>query len=380
MLRPTIAIVLLIQSSLALGAETNVFEECALEPNDALRLMCFDRFAEAYKTEAVIRNQEIQAQRNDPGALVVQQESAPSGPIDNSLFSISKLRTDDPNFFGFSDSDISGAIEHIEFGISIKYPLWEWTNDRRLLFIYNGAYDFQELTDEKIYKSSPVISTKQNPGLAFEWDGESGTEKYRIGVFHHSNGQTFNEFEEDEDAEETNKALWDTVLTVDDFNRIRNDWGDAPAVERVSRSSFYTQFRYQRMDNLARILGSDWWQYQFEIRPWYFKNDDKIFWETIEGEKPQIEKFDGIRAMGEIMFDPDRIPIVGPFIPTDNLLLRGEFQTGLWSPFENIGGKVSLGINFNSLLISGYIYSGFTKDIAFYHKRTNHAGIGIELR
>lgn len=381
MLRVTIATVLLIQTMPALTAETNVFEECSLELNDAERLMCFDRFAKAYKAEAIITNQEIQAQRNDPGALEQQQDTTPSGPIDNALFSISKLRTDDPNFFGISRSNNSGAIEHFEFDISLKYPLLEWKDDYMVLFIYNGGYDFQKLTDEKIYDSSPVISTKQNPGFAIEWDAENENEKYRFGIFHHSNGQTFNDYREDEeeDSEEEKKALWDTVLTVDDFNQIRKDWGETPAVERVSRSSWYAQFRYQRMKNSAGIIGSDWWQYQFEIRPWYFLNDDKVFWETIEGEKPQIEKFDGIRAMGEIMLEADKIPIVGPFIPVQNLLFRGELQTGLWAP-KNVSGEFSLGININNLLITGYIYSGFTKDIAFYHKRTNHAGIGIELR
>ncbi len=57
--------------------------------------------------------------------------------------------------------------------------------------------------------SSPVISASQNPGIAFEWDADESEhiEKYRIGVFHHSNGQTLNESHVEFESNGANKTL-----------------------------------------------------------------------------------------------------------------------------------------------------------------------------
>lgn len=377
-----------IQASIA---QEDAFIECAQEPIDALRLSCYDGFAAKAARETAAASSLVTPSSVDANDGTRTERSEDAISRDPHLWLLSKLSSDDPNFFAYStdpSSDNRGAQDHLEFEISVKYPLWEWGESSKLYFIYNGAYDFQALSDAAIYDSSPIISTTQNPGVAFEWDAGSSKEKFRIGVFHHSNGQTLNDSLGEQEFGTSDEPPWHSVEAVEEFERIRNRWNESPALERVSRSSWYTQFRYQAMSNPGGIIANDWWQYQLEIRPWYFKNDDRVFWPPVPRNQPQIENFDGLRAVGERMFELSELPVlrrsqtwqnITAFFP-GRFLGRAEVQTGLWSPFENVGGQLSLGYNIDNFILSTYYYSGFAKDISSYHKRTKHFGIGLELR
>jgi len=87
----------------------------------------------------------------------------------------------------------------------------------------------------------------QNPGIAFEWDADESEdiEKYRSGVFHYSNGQALNESHVEFESNGANETLGNTSQAAAEFKKIAPCWGEAAALERVSRSSWYTQFRYQ---------------------------------------------------------------------------------------------------------------------------------------
>jgi len=288
---------------------------------------------------------------------------------------LSNLQSDDPNFFGFSwdpkGQKHRGVDRHVEFDISIKYPLLEFDRSR-FLAIYNGSYYFQALNPKGPYESSPVISTSQNPGAALEFDIADGSQKLRFGVFHHSNGQSVAEFDN------TEKRL----ASIKEIQDLEAEYGEAPALERVSRSSWYTQFRYQWMNNPNGEVDNDWSQFQLEVRPFYFWNDDRIFWEDNRRDPTQIEEVDGIRMVAERIVPLDGIiPIrkLFRFLPVSGVG-RLELQTGLWAPFDKIGGKASLGMGINSFVVSLYYYNGYGKDISAYHRRTEHAGIGLELR
>lgn len=374
-------------------ATDDVFKKCGAKLNDAFRLICYDEAAEAAKfAESLSLSLDSDAVKSNASSSATNGEGA-SEKKKSDIWFLSKLTSDDPNFFGYSTvagSNNQDGADHIEFDVSLKYPIWEWGNTSRLYFIYNGSYDFQAFSGKGIYDSSPVISTSQNPGIAFEWDADESEhiEKYRIGVFHHSNGQTLNESHVEFESNGANKTLGNASQAAAEFKEIADRWGEAAALERVSRSSWYTQFRYQRTSKPGGIIDNDWWQYQLEIRPWYFKNDDAIFWAPIPKNQPQIENYDGLRAVGDRMFSLDEIPILRLSETWRNqtakvrlrMLGRVELQTGLWSPFENVGGQVSLGLNVNNFILTAYYYSGYAKDISAYHKRTKHFGFGFELR
>lgn len=377
MMKKILAAFLLLNSMQVFATTEELFARCIQKTDSKERLACYDEIS-GFSDSA------------DPAVnLVASSSSKPSSkqsPSDedeenestfarDNRWTLSKLTSDDPNFFGVSydpGRTERGVKTHFEFDISIKYPVWEFSDDARWYLIYNGSYDFQALTTADIYDSSPVISTTQNPGTAIEWDLGDGKSKFRAGFFHHSNGQTLTESRDDVLPE----TLAKNALALEEFNRIENEWGEAPALERVSRSSWYGQLRYQWMSDPEGKIREDWRQFQLEVRPFYVWNDDRIFWSDEWRHQPQLENFDGLRAVGEAMISLPNLP----FIP-DRALARLELQTGLWSPFENVGGEFTLGINFkNNLLFSWYYYSGFAKDIASYHTRTQHMGFGFELR
>ncbi len=106
----------------------------------------------------------------------------------------------EPSYFGYVGRDenhIDGS--HLEFKVSIKYPLWgslvnlgdEQKPDKRsqaVYFSYTGQYDFYFGSRY----SAPVISRRQNPGIfyKYEYDSrESGYKSFSLGYFHESNGQ-----------------------------------------------------------------------------------------------------------------------------------------------------------------------------------------------
>lgn len=362
---------------------------CLAETDAELKLDCYERLAKAAVAESVIADTapnpalEEVARNFDEGA----PEEEPSSFAN--FWSILKLDGDDPNFFGYSTQAGNrkrGVVQHLEFDISLKYPMWENDNKGkgadRLFFIYNGSYDFQALTNDKIYDSSPIISTTQNPGIAAEWDlgeGEKlGEKRIRFGFFHHSNGQTLSDSGDEIIPAEPGMEPIVIRHGNEEFQRILSDWKEAPALERVSRASWYWQLRYQWMSNSNGDIGNDWEQFQFELRH-LIKTDDHIFWDTIPEHQPRLQEVDGIRAVYEKMF---------PINEHLRVLGRLEVQTGTSYPFENIGGQLSLGFNIKNLLglntrnflFSTYYYNGFTKDIASYHIRTRHVGIGLDLR
>jgi outer membrane phospholipase A len=380
MIKKLLVLSLYLTSIEAYAAEEDAFAKCAFEYLPSDRLACYDDVAKAVAARAAEPDLKtataVAGSVDDDSAKESERSGAPR-------LSLARLETDDPNFFGFSHEAGSGdrGVEtHIEFDISLKYPLWEWSEDGRLYFIYNGSYDFQALTGADIYDSSPIISTSQNPGAAFEWDAAEGRRKFRLGFFHHSNGQTLSETDATDITDPINENRWTTISGEKEFQRIEKYWGEAPALEQVSRSSWYLQLRQQWMSNRDGLIDDKWEQYQFELRH-YVKTDTDIFWlpDPEPEHQPRLEDFDGIRFVAEKMYPQG-----------DNLRLmpRFEIQTGIAAPLENIGGQFSLGFNFKKFLFfdtknvwfSAYYYSGFAKDIASYHKRTKHAGFGLDLR
>jgi hypothetical protein len=382
MIRVFLLVSILLFSIDLAAAQEDELANCAAKTDVETKLKCFEKLANA----ASKKNKEADGEAyKDESSNKNGDEDAEVKSLTN-LWSIAKLESDDPNFFGLSGQagDAKrGVRNHIEFDISIKYPLWSWTHagviPNNLFFVYNGSYDFQALTNDDIYDSKPIISTAQNPGLALEWKIGDGTKKFRFAYFHHSNGQTWNESHGEEDSTLSGATATNTSQAAQEFNAIvKAAGGEAPALERLSRSSWYWQYRYQWMSNAKGDIDNKWAQLQLELR--YLHNtDDKIFWDPLLTHQPRLQDFDGIRLLGEKMWSPSEY---------FRVLWRLKLQTGTTSVFDNVGGEISAGLNLRNiwklstrdLLLSLYYYSGYAKDIASYHTRTKHWGLGLELR
>ncbi|WP_448566534.1 hypothetical protein [Thalassotalea ganghwensis] len=106
----------------------------------------------------------------------------------------------EPSYFGYvgrDDAHLDGS--HLEFKVSMKYPLWGGLDDygsdqisdlrsSAVYFAYTGLYDFYFGSRY----SAPVISRRQNPGVFYQYQYEnkpSGYQYFSLGYFHESNGQ-----------------------------------------------------------------------------------------------------------------------------------------------------------------------------------------------
>ncbi len=149
---------------------------------------------------------------------------------------IARLQSEDPNYFVYAspidNGELDGDDPHVEFYLSIQYPFHLWENARlwqpdHLVAVYNGLYDFYMIPGKR-YDSAPVLSRRQNPGAALEWDAGSGG-RVRLGYFHESNGQTI-------DADDGAAAYARELL----------QGGREYALSQISRGWDYADVRYRQ--------------------------------------------------------------------------------------------------------------------------------------
>jgi hypothetical protein len=296
-------------------------------------------------------------------------------------FYFDRLSAEDPNFFGYAipyQDDELDDEEHLEFYISIKSPLFtkpdvwpkgfRWVDSvdaggwipHRTVFIYNGLYDFYLGSDR--YPSSPIISRQQNPGAAFEWDGPKRTQ-WRLGYFHESNGQS--------------------VSTSNEYAEAEAEYGEEYAHSQVSRGWDYANLRFLFDSNPGRSNHTSfWWRYSLEYRRHFdfqgfgsMDKEDEIFWEPVD-EQPEIDDYDGLRAMLEYTYDRGNGNIL------NGIMGRIEAKTGVadMDALENYTGKYTLNLKFWSTWISAFYFDGYGKEPSTYHRKTQYFGVGIELR
>lgn len=307
-----------------------------------------------------------------PGGLLAQTESATNRvavpPQDDSYFE--RLQSDDPNYLVYAYPLESGSLKddaHAEFYLSIKYAFNLWSNTRpwqpdRLAVVYNGLYDFYLLEGGR-YESAPIISRRQNPGVALEWNlAEQGV--FRLGYFHESNGQSI------DDGDDKNGNGIDDGAEA--FALANEKGGYEYALAQTSRGWEYTSMRYQQSG------GGEWpWLYQLELRLFMerqgagtFDKEDAVFWEPV-AKQPTIQDYDGLRAMFEI-------PVY-----KDLLMVRADLKTGSghWESLEHFGGKYSLNMAIGrNIWLTTFYFNGYGKEPSTYHLRTEYAGIGVEFR
>lgn len=352
--------VLLLFTTMAMAQDDDPYLICPQISEPAARLACYDRYADPADTAVGERNR----YRGEPY--------------------IRQLRSDGPNSLGFAGpvgNTELGGNQHVEFNISVRYPFWEreqanlrqenpwqgflWGVDRAFL-VYNGAYDFHLLPDEygdgQRYDSAPVISKDQNPGVALEWDIDADRlRRFRVGVFHHSNGQSL-------DSDDTGQ-----------FNEALAEGGLGFALNQVSRNSNYLQLRYQRVANAEENITTNWHQFQLELRPLYFSVDDKIFWEPDRVGQPRIQDYDGLRLMNEKFYPLNPL---SSFLESTALITRFELKTGIRDDkaLSNLSSEWTVGLMWRKLMLTAFYFDGYGKELSTYHLRTRHWGLGLEIR
>ncbi len=351
------------------------YMDCRLLLSSHQRLACYDNLVE--------QDQVVTFIAANPEQIAVNHEQRAQKP--------GFLTSDDPNYFVYASpmSDDLDDEAHIEFYLSLKYPLVEnffqqrkynvdsdgkpgatrhWMPDR-LYAVYNGLFDFYALDSER-YTSSPVISRRQNPGLTLEWDLGNPRDKLRVGWFHESNGQTLDR-DRSLPAGQPDSSLEELL---EDFQDRGKDFGLA----RVSRGWDYASFRFERRKHHRLVEDQDdsWYRVQAEYR--LFCNcqgltedrEDSIWWD--QGNNSRIEDYDGLRLMGE--------RAIG--FGSTHLLTRLEYKSGVRDidALGNSSWKLSLGYKLGNTRWTAFYFNGYGKEPSTYHLRTEYWGLGLELR
>ena len=372
---------------------------CALEISDELRLDCFDSI-----TRDISHSDSVKSLPDEPSAdsddinTIAAAEEAGTSALHSGAFE-KRLTTNDPNYIAAIAAPVSNDLNddnHIEFYLSLKYPLIEplftklkyadakltgtvvrpWMPDR-LYFVYNGLYDFYFYESSR-YDSSPVLSRLQNPGLTFEYDLSTSEDKVRLGWFHESNGQTLEKESTDNGDENINGSGI--------FQRRVDEHGEDYALASVSRGWDYASLRYGASENgdvwsknggvTPVIHEKSWYQYHIEYR-WFCDcqaivgdKEDDIWWEP--GNRDEISDYDGLRFMAERGFKVGSLGLLG----------RIEYKSGLysWDAMSNISWKATLITQWDNFSLMGFYFNGYGKEPSTYQLETQYVGLGIELR
>jgi hypothetical protein len=234
----------------------------------------------------------------------------------------------------------------------------------RWYFHYNGLYDFYAWSDKEWYKSSPVISRRQNPGTSFEWDfGKKLNRTFRLGWFHESNGQ---QLEDDDEAQF--EQLWSEDSEDYALSQVSRGWDYAVARVQSSTSPFPETFSEQM--ELTYNVEMRWFC-DCQAMGFHNSKEDKIWWEP--GNDDEISDYDGLRGMAEWAWETP--------LPETWLSTRLELKTGLYdSPFDQLTGRLSLGVQSENIRLTAFYFDGYGRDPSTYNLRTRYFGAGLELR
>ncbi len=368
------------------------YDQCRQIEQSIDRLLCYDHLLEDAQTVDPAQFQQQKLAQPTTEQRFVERDQRLNDQQQARAYQ--RLSSNDPNFFGYAypPDDELGDEAHLEFFISQKYALVEpwfnkfryvkdpsgartirehraWIPDR-LFFIYNGQFDFYA-GDSDRYESSPIISRRQNPGLALEWDFPDPRSKFRLGYFHESNGQSLGP----SDPESPDPL--ELLAAQREFALKNERYGADFALAQVSRGWDFWSLRYQksRRSYLADF-DPEWYQLQAELRVYSDdqlfggSREDAIWWEP--GNQARIEDFDGLRLLAEGSYGTERFPF----------LARIEYRGGV-SDFDALGNaswKLTLGIKALNTRFTAFYFNGYGREPSTYHLRTDYVGLGLEFR
>lgn len=267
------------------------------------------------------------------------------------------LRGFEPTYlvYAFDEED------HIEFKISVKYPLLDTTigwfgkwigGSNQLYFSYTGKYDFFVLSDEKVRPSAPVISRLQNPGLFITnsrpASSDGGLEKISLGWFHESNGQQIQDnqtFMNTPNASDYVSRGWD-YLGMDMKFRSLDPWYTSGSVNYYVRLKLFCNCQ-----GFGAISGKE--------------DDITIFGGTRTAE---ISDYDGFRF------------IIDNYA-NDRWHYGINLRTGTSSSeaFRNISFRIEMTYRLSNVPIKLFYFNGYGKDISTYHIKDEYFGLGFEF-
>lgn len=368
------------------------YDQCRQIEESISRLLCYDHLLENAQTADPAQFQQQKLARPSMEQRFIERDQRLSDQQQARPYQ--RLSSNDPNFFGYAypPDDELGDEAHLEFYVSQKYALVDpwfdkfryaadptgarairarraWVPDR-LFFIYNGQFDFYAIDSDR-YESSPIISRRQNPGLALEWDFPDPRSKFRLGYFHESNGQSLGP--SDADSPDPLELL----AAQQEFARKEDRYGADFALAQVSRGWDFWSLRYQRSSHgYMADFDPKWYQLQAELRVYSEdqlfggSREDAIWWEP--GNQAQIEDFDGLRLLAEGSYGTESFP----------LLARIEYRGGVsdLDALSNASWKVTLGIKALNTRFTAFYFNGYGREPSTYHLRTDYIGVGLEFR
>lgn len=281
-------------------------------------------------------------------------ETAPETAESDGGGPVHMLTGNEPSYFALAHDD-DDPENHIEFYLSIKYPLItgpieSWLGKRsRLYFNYNGKYDFYVFSRD----SSPIISRRQNPGLMYEYQrppvSHFHLQSIKTGYFHESNGQTVDTIEE-----------YRTIDNAADY--VSRGWDYIPLALKFAVS----QNRHGFFGNFyADVEG----RYFLDKQLFRHDREDEIFWEPVDVQ-PRIEDYDGIRAELSTVF-------ILPYIEAREIKFSATLRTG--SREFNLSQRYEATFRLFDLPLYVYYFRGYGIELATYHEKGTTYGIGIEF-
>lgn len=263
------------------------------------------------------------------------------------------------SYFVYADD---GVDEHVEFKISVKYPLDKevsWLNnllggDNKVYFAYTGKFDFFIFSDEGIGRdSAPVVSRIQNPGLfvshKFNDHGNNdGFESVSVGWFHESNGQQISDnatFTNTVNASDYVSRGWD-YLSVDTMYRKNNFWFFDGYV------NVYAQLRF-----ICGCQGGG----------------------IIDGKEDDIRILGGAETADVRDFDGLRLNVEN--YANHELQYGVQLRTGFVneSAFDNWSYRLEISYRVKNIPFTLFYFNGYGENISTYHIKNDYIGFGIKM-
>jgi len=264
------------------------------------------------------------------------------------------LSGNEPSYFVLAQ-DNDDSKSHIEFYLSIKYPLLGTPIERRLgkrsrlYFNYNGKYDFYVFSRD----SSPIISRLQNPGVMFEYEWPTvphmHLQSLKTGYFHESNGQTIDTRQE-------------YLATEHASDYVSRGWDYIPLELKYSVS----EKRHGIFGNFYLYL-----QGRYFLKKQLFRHDreDQIFWEPV-AEQPSIDEYDGLRTVVSTVF---RLP----YMEAQEIKFSAIFRSG-YRDF-NLSQRYEATFRLFDLPFYIYYFRGYGVEISTYQQKGTTYGAGFEF-
>jgi len=264
------------------------------------------------------------------------------------------LSGNEPSYFALAQ-DGNDSKSHIEFYLSIKYPLLTTLIEKslgersRLYFNYNGKYDFYVFSRD----SSPIISRRQNPGVMYEYSrpptAHIHLQSIKTGYFHESNGQTI----------DTREEYLATEYASDYVSR---GWDYIPLELKFAVS----EKRHGIFGNFYLDLQG---RYFLDKQMFRHDREDEIFWEPV-ADQPQIDDYDGVRTTLSTVF-------LLPYLEAQEIKFSAIFRSG-YKDF-NLSQRYEATFRLFDLPLYVYYFRGYGVELSTYHEKGTTYGIGFEF-